>query len=180
MFLSRLNKLNGGRGNICLVSGSLRRILKFLGMTFLSARLCGWSFQLVLFLITPTKRSQFEDYPYATGTQKAAKVSNKNSSFNWVHSIHTGSKNASHSTNLFTNLCHHISTNAKAPRQPRINQQHPTIPLFALTKGERSKRQRSKSFQVVIQPLLTRLIKTKFCCTLYSQLVAHLLFSFIC
>ena len=27
---------------MCLVSGSLRRILKFLRMTFLIARFCGW------------------------------------------------------------------------------------------------------------------------------------------
>ena len=33
MFLSRLNEISGGRGNICLVSGSLRKILKFLRMT---------------------------------------------------------------------------------------------------------------------------------------------------
>ena len=41
-FLSRLNKMSGGRENVCLVSGSLRRILKFLRMTFLIARFCGW------------------------------------------------------------------------------------------------------------------------------------------
>ena len=41
-FLSRLNKMNGGRENMCLVSGSLRRMLKFLRMTFLIARFCGW------------------------------------------------------------------------------------------------------------------------------------------
>ena len=28
-FLSRLNEISGGRENMCLVSGSLRRILKF-------------------------------------------------------------------------------------------------------------------------------------------------------
>ena len=39
--------------------------------------------------------------------------------------------------------------------------QQPTIPLFALTKGSRSKRQLSKSFTVVIQPSSTRLIKPK-------------------
>ena len=42
MFLSRLNEISGGRGNIYLVSGSLRRILKFLRMAFLTARFCGW------------------------------------------------------------------------------------------------------------------------------------------
>ena len=42
MFLSRLNEISGGRGNMCLVSESLRRILKFLKMTFLTARFCGW------------------------------------------------------------------------------------------------------------------------------------------
>ena len=42
MFLSRLNAIGGGRRNICLVSRSLRRILNFLRMTFLTARFCGW------------------------------------------------------------------------------------------------------------------------------------------
>ena len=42
MFLSRLNEISGGRGKVCLVSGSLRRILKSLRMTFLTARFCGW------------------------------------------------------------------------------------------------------------------------------------------
>ena len=41
-FLSRLNEMSGGRENICLVSGSLQRIFKFLRMTFLIARFCGW------------------------------------------------------------------------------------------------------------------------------------------
>ena len=39
-FLSRLNEMSGGRENMCLVSGSLRRILKFL-RTFLIAKFCG-------------------------------------------------------------------------------------------------------------------------------------------
>ena len=39
--LSRLNGMSGGRENMCLVSGSLRRILKFLRMTLLIARFCG-------------------------------------------------------------------------------------------------------------------------------------------
>ena len=34
-FLSRLNEMSGGRENMCLVSGSLWRILKFLRMTYL-------------------------------------------------------------------------------------------------------------------------------------------------
>ena len=50
-------------------------------------------------------------YPYTAGTQKAARISNKNSCFNWAHSTHTGSTKASHSTDLFTNSRHHISTN---------------------------------------------------------------------
>ena len=41
-FLSRLNEMSGGRENMCLVSGSLLRIFKFLRMTFLIARFCGW------------------------------------------------------------------------------------------------------------------------------------------
>ena len=46
--------------------------------------------------------------------------------------------------------------------------QHPTIPLFALTKGQRSKRQLSKYFTVVFQPLSTRFIKPN-CCFLLSH-----------
>ena len=42
MFLSPLNEISGGREKMCLVSGSLRRILKFLRMTFLTVRFCGW------------------------------------------------------------------------------------------------------------------------------------------
>ena len=42
MLLSRLNEISGGREKMCLVSGSLRRILKFLRITFLTARFCGW------------------------------------------------------------------------------------------------------------------------------------------
>ena len=38
MFLSRLNEISGGREKMSLVSGSLRRILKFLKITFLTAR----------------------------------------------------------------------------------------------------------------------------------------------
>ena len=121
---------------------------------------------ILTFLITPTTTWQFAAYPYTTETQKAVKLSNKNLSFNWVHSIHKGLTNVSPSTNLFTNSCHHISTNGKAPLYSRINQQHPTIPLFAPTKGQRLKRQLSKSFTVVIQPLSTRLIKPNFCFTL--------------
>ena len=41
-FLSCLNEMSGGRENICLVSGSLRRILKFLRMTFFITRFCEW------------------------------------------------------------------------------------------------------------------------------------------
>ena len=37
-FLSRLNEMSGGKENMCLVSGSFWRILKFLRMTFLIAR----------------------------------------------------------------------------------------------------------------------------------------------
>ena len=70
--------------------------------------------------------------------------------------------NASHSTNLFASSFDHICTNGKAPLHSHINLQHPTIPLFALTKGWRSKRQLSKPFRVAIQASSTRLIKPKF------------------
>ena len=55
---------------------------------------------------------------------------NENSSFNWLHSLRTGSMYAH-----VTNSCHHISTNSKAPPHSRINLQHPSIFLFTLTKG---------------------------------------------
>ena len=42
MFLLRLNEMSSGREKMCLVSGSLRKILKFLRMIFLTARFCGW------------------------------------------------------------------------------------------------------------------------------------------
>ena len=70
---------------------------------------------VLIVLITPTTTWQFACYPYTTGTQKAAKISDKNSSFNWVHSILTGSMNTTRFTNLFTNSCHLISTNGNAP-----------------------------------------------------------------
>ena len=70
-------------------------------------------------------------YPYTTGTQKAAKLSNKNSFFNWVHSLHTELMNASHSTNLFTNSCNHISTNGNALLHSHINHNNPQF-LYSL------------------------------------------------
>ena len=51
MFLSRLNEMSGGRENMCLVSEALRRILKFLRMTFLIARFCGWQAHLLALLL---------------------------------------------------------------------------------------------------------------------------------
>ena len=62
-------------------------------------------------------------------------VSVSKASFNWVHSIHTGSMNAFHSSSLVTSSCHKTSTNGKSPPHFHINLQHTTIPLFALTKG---------------------------------------------
>ena len=41
-FFSHLNERSSGKEHMCLVSGSLLRILKFLRMTFLIARFCGW------------------------------------------------------------------------------------------------------------------------------------------
>ena len=90
---------------------------------------------ILIFLITPTSTWLFAGYPYPSGTKKAAKISNKNSAFNWEHSLHTELMNASHSTNVFTNSCDQISTNGKAPIHSYINLRHSTIPLFALTKG---------------------------------------------
>ena len=69
---------------------------------------------ILIFPITPTTTWLFAGYSYTTERRKAAKFSNKNSFFNWVHSLHTELMNASHSTNLFANSCDHNSTNGKA------------------------------------------------------------------
>ena len=59
---------------------------------------------------------------YTSGKQNESKISKKNlSTGNWKHSLHTGSMNASHSTNLLTNSCDHISFNGKAPSHSHIN-----------------------------------------------------------
>ena len=50
---------------------------------------------ILVFLITPTTTPQLTGYASTTETQKAAKYSNKNSPFNWVHSILTGLMNTS-------------------------------------------------------------------------------------
>ena len=89
---------------------------------------------ILIFLITPTTTWLFAAYPYTTETQKAVKISNKNLFFNWAHSIHTESMNASHSINLFTNSRYPISTNSKAPPHT-YKPTTTTIPLFAPTKG---------------------------------------------
>ena len=54
MFLSRFNEISSEGGNMCLVSGSLRRILKFLRMTFLTAGLCGWWVRVNGILLVPS------------------------------------------------------------------------------------------------------------------------------
>ena len=74
-------------------------------------------------IIVASKKSYF--------AQKAAKISNKNLFFNWVHFLHTGSMNASHSTNLFTNSCDHIFTNGKAALHSHINDNNPQF-LYSL------------------------------------------------
>ena len=111
---------------------------------------------ILIFLITPTTTWLLTGYPYTTGTQKAAKISNKNF-FNWVHLLHTELMNATHSTNLFTNSCDFISTNGKAPLHSHINHNNPQF-LYSLWW-----RANAKSFTVVIQSLSTRLIKPNFC-----------------
>ena len=112
---------------------------------------------ILIFLIFPTKTWLVVGYPNTTETQKVARILNKNSSSNRIHSIHTGSMNDSHSTNLFKNSCHHISTDGKAPPHFHINLQHPTILPFAVTKDFLN--------LVVIQPSSTHLIRSNF----YSQ-----------
>ena len=85
----------------------------------------------LIFPITPTTALTISGLSYTTGIQKAPEISNKNSFFNWVHSLHTEFMNASHSTNLFTNSCDHISTNSKAPLHSHINHNTPQF-LYSL------------------------------------------------
>ena len=85
---------------------------------------------ILIFLITPTTTKLFAAYPYTTETQKAVRISNKNLFFNWAHSIHTESMNASHAIKLFTNSRHPTSTNSKLLRT-HINLQQPQF-LYSL------------------------------------------------
>ena len=82
----------------CRFLRSVKFVVRSLGR-FLGRGVC----PPLIFLITPPTTRLFAGYPYTTGTQKAAKISNKNSFFNWVHSLHTELMNASQSTNSFTN-----------------------------------------------------------------------------
>ena len=82
------------------------------------------------------------------GNTESRKNLEQNFIFNWVHFLDTELMNASHPTNLFTNFKQWQSSSTLSYKP-----QHLTISLFALTKGLRSKRQLSKSFTVVIQPL---------------------------
>ena len=68
---------------------------------------------------------------------------------------------------IYSNSCHHISTNGKAPPHPHKNQQQPTIHLFAMTKYERSKRQ--LAFQIFHggnSTIVSSFDKIKFSCSL--------------
>ena len=57
MFLSRLNEICGGREKMCLVSGSLRIILKFLRIKFLTCSQKCNSQKLVLCKLVKPKKS---------------------------------------------------------------------------------------------------------------------------
>ena len=64
-------------------------------------------------------------------TESRKNFEKKNLFFNWVCSLHTKLMNVSHSTNLFTNSCNHISTNGKAPLHSPISHNTPQF-LFSL------------------------------------------------
>ena len=86
---------------------------------------------ILIFVTTPSTTWLFAGYAYTTEAQKATKVSNKNSFFNWLPSLYRELMNASYFTNLFTNSCDHICTNGKAPLHPHINHNTPQI-LYSL------------------------------------------------
>ena len=65
------------------------------------------------------------------GNTESRKNLEQNSFFNWVHSLHTELMNGSHSTNLFTNSCNHISTNGNALLHSHINHNNPQF-LYSL------------------------------------------------
>ena len=99
---------------------------------------------ILIFPIIPTITWQF-----ALSLHHESTKSRKNLEQKFIyelHSIHTESMNAFHSINLFTNSCHHISTNGKAPPHPHKNQQHLTIPLFAL--HEEGRTLETSAFQI--------------------------------
>lgn len=82
---------------------------------------------VVTFLVTPTTTSQFPGFLYTTGTQKGAKISNKNLLIGCALSAPDQRtplirliSSQSHAV-----PCHHIATDGKAPPYPHINQQHP-------------------------------------------------------
>ena len=43
----RLNEISDSRGNICLVTGSLRRIFLIFGDEILTTRFCGWWVRMI-------------------------------------------------------------------------------------------------------------------------------------
>ena len=91
---------------------------------------------ILIFRITPTRTWRFAAYPHITRTQKAEKKKlGQKFIFQLGTLSHTESLSGSNSINLITNASHHISTNGKVTSYPYKNQQQPTIPLFALTKG---------------------------------------------
>ena len=65
------------------------------------------------------------------GNTESRKTLEQKLIFNWVHSLHTESMNASHSTNLFTNSCDHIFTNGIASLHSYINHNNPQF-LYSL------------------------------------------------
>ena len=103
---------------------------------------------ILIFLITPTTTWLFVGYPHTTGTQKAAKISNKNSPFNLVHSLHTKLMNDSHSTNVFTNSSGHISTNGKAPLHSQLHRYQKAFDMGETQQAQAVNKNKEKRFFV--------------------------------
>ena len=109
------------------------------------------------------------------GNTESRKNLEQKSSFNQVHSILTESMNASHSINLFTNSCHHISTNGKVPPHPHKNQHHHNS---SIRSDERLTLETS-AFQVFHggnSTFINTFHKTKFPCFIFPPTVHHSFF----
>ena len=107
------------------------------------------SLDILISRVIPSNIGQSAASPYINKTQKAAEHKNKNLFFKSALIILTVSTNAFRSTNLFCcfSRCQ-APTNNVAPYSLYRNHTQPTVPRFAPTKSQSSKRQLLNLFTV--------------------------------